>query len=138
MLLSVINGLEVSLNNFGAGGLSSACRLLEISHTHYWSKDMLDNVHHGLSGTSSTEASQYGSRDNLDNPDSLISTLGDQTPHSLDPPRPDTDSSQLFRELIFKKKQLLFGRLSSFDSDSEEVASGEEFLAQIKFNLINN
>ena len=135
----MINGLEVSLNNFGVGGLSSACRLLEISHTHYWSKDLLDNVHHGLSGTSSsTEASQYGSRDNLDNPDSLISTLGDQAPHSLDPPRPDTDSSQLFRELIFKKKQLLFGRLSSFDSDSEDVASGEEILAQIEFNLINN
>ena len=71
MLLAVINGLEVSLNNFGVGGLSSACRLLEISHTHYWSKDLLDNVSHGLSATScsSTEASQYGSRDNLDNPE---------------------------------------------------------------------
>ena len=71
VLLAVINGLEVSLNNFGVGGLSSACRLLEISHTHYWSKDLLDNVSHGLSATScsSTEASQYGSRDNLDNPE---------------------------------------------------------------------
>ena len=67
---------------------------------------------------------------------SLISTLGDQTPHSLEPPRSEPDSSQLFRELIFKKKQLLFGRLSSFDSDSEEVASGDEFIALIGFNLI--
>ena len=68
----MISGLEVSLSlsNFSAGGLSSACRLLEICHTHYWSKDLLDNVQQGLSGTSSTEASQYGSRDNLDgNPD---------------------------------------------------------------------
>ena len=70
VLLAVITGLEVSLNNFGVGGLSSACRLLEIAHTHYWSKDLLDNVHPGLSGPSSTDASQYGSRDNLDgNPD---------------------------------------------------------------------
>ena len=66
-----------------------------------------------------------------------MSSLGDQAPHSLDPPRPDPDSSQLFRELIFKKKQLLFGRLSSFDSDSEEVASGERFPAKIGFKLLN-
>ena len=132
VLLAVINGLEVSLNNFGVGGLSSAFRLLEICHTHFWSKDLLDNVQQGLSGTSSTEASQYGSRDNLDrdtnNPDSLtsnysslVSTGGDQ---SLEPPRPDQDSSQLFRDLIMKKKQLLFGRLSSFDSEAEDVVSG--------------
>ena len=121
MLLAVINGLEVSLNNFGVGGLSSAFRLLEISHTHFWSKDLLDNVQHGLSGPSSTEASQYGSRDNLD---SLTDTFNNTGEQSLEPPRADHDSSQLFRELILKKKQLLFGRLTSFDSVSEDVASG--------------
>ena len=128
VLLAAISGLEVSLNNFGVGGMSSAFRLLEISHTHFWSKDLLDNVQHGLSGLSSTEASQYGSRDNLErdssNPESLASSYvgGEQ---SLEQPRPEQDSSQLFRELIMKKKQLLFGRLSSLDSEAEEVASGE-------------
>ena len=67
----------------------------------------------------------------------MISTLGDEAPHSLEPHRAEQDSSQLFRELIFKKKQLLFGRLSSFDSDSEEVASGDESPLQIGLNLIN-
>ena len=124
VLLAVISGLEVSLNNFGVGGLSSAFRLLEISHTHFWSKDLLDNVQHGLSGPSSTEASQYGSRDNLDSLTDNYSG-GEQ---SLEPPRADQDSSQLFRELIFKKKQLLFGRLASFDSESEDVASGKRTL----------
>merc|ERR1719189_480920 len=43
---------------------------------------------------------------------------------SLEPiTRTDNDSSNLLRELIMKKKQLLLGRLSSADSEAEDAAS---------------
>ena len=37
--------------------------------------------------------------------------------------KPEQENSQLLRDLIMKKKQLWFGRLSSLDSDAEDVAS---------------
>ena len=42
LLKEVISGLEVSYNNYGLGGMSSAFQVLEISHTHYWSRDLSD------------------------------------------------------------------------------------------------
>ena len=38
VLLTIVHGLEVSMSNFGVGGLASAFQLLEISHTHFWTK----------------------------------------------------------------------------------------------------
>ena len=118
VLLAIVTGLEISVSNSGLGGLSSAFRLLEISHTHFWTKDLLDNVQHGLSpnslsvgnsstGGNSSDVSQYGSRENLDQPDSMSSnysypSMGDATnPPSLETPRPDPDSSQLLRHQTY-------------------------------------
>lgn len=39
-LLAVSHGLEVTYNNFGLGGMASVFQLMEIAHTHYWSKDL--------------------------------------------------------------------------------------------------
>ena len=127
VLLTIIYGLEVSVANAGLGGLASAFRVLEISHTHFWTKDLMDNVQHGLcpasgpgTGGNSSDASRYGSRENLDQPDSLGSVSPYPSLSGLEPiSRPDPDSSHLLRELIMKKKQLLFGRLASTDSGSE-------------------
>ena len=47
VLTAVVHGLEISLANSGLGGLNSAFHLLEISHTHFWSKDLMENVQHG-------------------------------------------------------------------------------------------
>ena len=58
----------------------------------------------------------------LDSLDSAVSSLPyPGTPPSLAPP--DTDTPQILRDLIMKKKQLLFGRLSSLDSEAEDAAS---------------
>ena len=38
ILLTIVHGLEISIANFGVGGLASAFHLLEISHTHFWTK----------------------------------------------------------------------------------------------------
>ena len=72
VLLTVVSGLELSISNAGLGGLSSAFRLLELAHTHFWTKDLLDNVQHGLNPSTvmtsgnSSDVSQYSSRENLD------------------------------------------------------------------------
>ena len=83
-------GNQVSMANYGVGGMSSAFQLLEISHTHFWTKvsiqrtyqhplsrappfsqDMLENMEYGLAPSASTTApgsrdvSPYGSRENL-------------------------------------------------------------------------
>ena len=69
LVLAVVAGLELSLANSGLGGLASAFRLLEISHTHFWSRDLLDTGGLGLgAGTdnNSSDVSRCGSRERLD------------------------------------------------------------------------
>ena len=139
ILVTIVSGLELSVSNSGLGGLSSAFRLLEVAHTFFWTKDMLDNVQNGLHPNSmgtpggsgnSSDVSQYGSRENLDQscgPDSISSdhspSPGHTGPGSIELTRHDQESSQLFRDLIMKKKQLLLGRLSSVDSECDDAAS---------------
>lgn len=43
LLTAVVSGLEVSYNSYGVGGMSSSLQVLEISHTHYWSRDLADS-----------------------------------------------------------------------------------------------
>lgn len=38
-LLAIVHGLEVSFTNQCGGGLASAFQVLEIAHTHFWTKD---------------------------------------------------------------------------------------------------
>lgn len=39
-LQAVAHGLGHTYNNFGLGGMASVYQLMEIAHTHYWSKDL--------------------------------------------------------------------------------------------------
>lgn len=39
-LQAVTHGLAHTYNNFGLGGMASVFQLMEIAHTHYWSKDL--------------------------------------------------------------------------------------------------
>lgn len=48
VLQATIRGLEVSFANPGSGGLASVFSLLEIAHTHYWSKDGCDSSTSGF------------------------------------------------------------------------------------------
>lgn len=43
-----IHGLEVSFTNSNSGGLASVFYLLEIAHTHYWSKEGCDSSTSGF------------------------------------------------------------------------------------------
>lgn len=40
MLQATVAGLEQTYVNQGSGGMASAFQLLEIAHTHYWTKDL--------------------------------------------------------------------------------------------------
>lgn len=39
-LQAVVHGLAHTYSNFGLGGMASVFQLMEIAHTHYWSKDL--------------------------------------------------------------------------------------------------
>lgn len=84
-LLAVAHGLEATFANYGLGGMASVFQLMEIAHTHFWSKDMVEAVGGGGGGglnvadlgaslLSSRSASPMGSRENLRSPQSPTTT----------------------------------------------------------------
>nr|CAD7455175.1 unnamed protein product [Timema tahoe] len=74
VLLAVIFGLEQSYANFGLGGMASAFQVLEIAHTHFWSKDLAEaqglDIGGGGTAALSQTSSPFGSRENLKSPTS--------------------------------------------------------------------
>lgn len=43
---AIAHGLDVTYSNFGLGGMASVFHLMEISHTHFWSKDLTEGSDH--------------------------------------------------------------------------------------------
>ncbi|KAF4522379.1 hypothetical protein B566_EDAN012961 [Ephemera danica] len=73
VLQAAVHGLEVTYSNFGLGGMASAFQLLEVAHTHYWSRDLTEAHGLDLSGGStmlSQASSPFGSKENLKSPQS--------------------------------------------------------------------
>ena len=54
MLQAVTAGLEQTYINHGSGGMASAFQLLEIAHTHYWTRDVSDGISSKFSDFTST------------------------------------------------------------------------------------
>lgn len=65
---AVTAGLEVTYSNFGLGGMASVFQMMEIAHTHYWSKEINDGYDVPISIVSSQTISPLGSRENLRSP----------------------------------------------------------------------
>ncbi|XP_063223567.1 MAP kinase-activating death domain protein isoform X6 [Bacillus rossius redtenbacheri] len=83
-LLAVVHGLEQTYANFGLGGMASAFQVLEIAHTHYWTKDLGEATAMDLGGGTaamSQASSPFGSRENLKSPQS---PQGSPLPPSLE------------------------------------------------------
>ncbi|XP_047739924.1 MAP kinase-activating death domain protein-like, partial [Hyalella azteca] len=70
LLGAVVAGLEATYDSCGAGGgMSSSLHVLEIAHTHYWSRDLSDGQ--GLDpALLSPSSSPWSSRENLRSPGS--------------------------------------------------------------------
>ncbi|XP_024084924.1 MAP kinase-activating death domain protein isoform X2 [Cimex lectularius] len=149
VIQAVVYGLEVTYANYGLGGMASVFQVLEIAHTHYWTKDLTDPS--GLdSNILSQTPSPYGSRENLNSPMSPSSSpipsahtsrKSSQTgacPESVTtshPPSlrliqdsldasselPQQSTTEMFREMFNQKRQMLFSKLSSIDNEGGEL-----------------
>uniref|UniRef100_A0A146KS47 MAP kinase-activating death domain protein n=1 Tax=Lygus hesperus TaxID=30085 RepID=A0A146KS47_LYGHE len=150
VIQAVTCGLEVTYANYGLGGMASAFQVLEIAHTHYWTKDLTDPA--GLeSNLLSQTTSPYGSKENLHTPSTppggspVPSTYVDAsrkssqtspyppesqpmaappsfrvTPDSIDADAPPQSTTEIFRDLFNQKRQMLLSKLSSVDNDNED------------------
>ncbi|XP_032675426.1 MAP kinase-activating death domain protein isoform X6 [Odontomachus brunneus] len=129
-LQAVTYGLAHTYNNFGLGGMASVFQLMEIAHTHYWSKDLSEG---GFDSSLMSQASSpFGSRENLKSPQSPNQPDFTDTTQKLDLPQvhldmphiqaPATgDTSQSTTDMfldMFTKKGKFLSKLTSFDSES--------------------
>ncbi|XP_076678087.1 rab3 GDP-GTP exchange factor isoform X4 [Andrena cerasifolii] len=129
-LQAVAHGLGHTYNNFGLGGMASVFQLMEIAHTHYWSKDVSEG---GFDSSMMTQGSSPdGSRENLKSPQSPIQPEPTDAPQKPEPPQvqlemprghtsPAADGNQSTTDMfldMFSKKGKFLSRLTSFDSES--------------------
>ncbi|XP_064556213.1 MAP kinase-activating death domain protein isoform X4 [Drosophila montana] len=67
---AIAGGLDATFSNFGLGGMASVFQLMEVAHTHFWSKEINEGSDMSSSLLSSHAASPMGSRENLRSPSS--------------------------------------------------------------------
>lgn len=132
-LQAVTFGLEQSFANFGLGGMASVFTMMEISHTHYWTKELNDGYelsNNILLSQSVTPAeskenlksqppspSDTSSRKNSFNDQNRISELdiaNESQTHS---------TSEIFKDLLTQKRNVLMSKLTSFESDALSTTS---------------
>ncbi|CAF1236792.1 unnamed protein product [Adineta steineri] len=89
ILRAVIQGLEITFENNGLGGMASTFQLLEIAHTHYWIKDTKND----MSPMSERNSPLSGSRESLASIDPNI------------PSNPPIISSQQQQQLLQQQQQ---------------------------------
>jgi hypothetical protein len=146
-LLAMTHGLEHSYSNFGLGGMASVFQMMEIAHTHYWTKDLGEGGGGSDMSTSlmsSQSVSPAGSHENLrspqspsgDHPSDWPSTATSRKNSSIPdtsrrPSDHDTSSeaqqqstSEMFKDMLSQKRNMLLSKLTSFDSE----VSGQPFL----------
>lgn len=134
-------GLEHSYANFGMGGMASVYQLLEVAHTHYWSRDISESSDLSASLLSSHASSPMGSRENLRSPCSPEPGCGGggsaySTPHCSRKGSTQTEGSgrrasaqegdtqsttEMFKDMLTQKRNVLLSKLTSFDSDVSTI-----------------
>ncbi|XP_023247845.1 MAP kinase-activating death domain protein [Copidosoma floridanum] len=148
-LQTIAQGLAYTYANYGLGGMASVFQMMEIAHTHYWSKDLSES---GFDSSLMSQASSpFGSRENLTSPQSPNHPAYDPTQkppanylHQEPPPqlrleRPQSQTSSdenqsttdMFLDMFnMKNKKLnLLSKLTSFDSDKGNAAGSNEALS---------
>ncbi|KAG8235675.1 hypothetical protein J437_LFUL015733 [Ladona fulva] len=151
-LQAIVHGLEVTYTNFGLGGMASVFQVLEIAHTHFWSKDLADQPQGSLEtpsagGTSallSQASSPFGSKENLKSPQSprgspLPQAHMDFYQESMQrkssqggitsSEEGDQSAADMLRDLLNQKRQMFLSKLTSIDSEggvSDNTIQGSE------------
>uniref|UniRef100_T1JDW8 MAP kinase-activating death domain protein n=1 Tax=Strigamia maritima TaxID=126957 RepID=T1JDW8_STRMM len=176
MLQAITAGLEQTYANHGLGGMATLFQVLEIAHTHYWSRDLTEDSRLDVSAASTTPLSQasspFGSGENLfrqmhesaigqsyhedhhsplEVPQSASPNLSldrlqlsdDSRRHShditssgfspliLEPPDDasgHSEGSGDLLDILNIKRQLLFNKLSSLDSEVSDACGGNNSL----------
>ncbi|XP_053599948.1 MAP kinase-activating death domain protein isoform X4 [Plodia interpunctella] len=119
VLQAVVHGLEHTYSNFGLGGMASVFQLAEMAHTHYWSKELAALEPCVLPGSALADY-----RHNLDTPSSTSSSRKSSQADVPIVNYPDMDSAdvqstaEMFKDMLNQKRNLLFSKLTSFDSDA--------------------
>ncbi|RZF38506.1 hypothetical protein LSTR_LSTR006101, partial [Laodelphax striatellus] len=141
LLQAVVYGLEQTYANYGLGGMASVFQLLEIAHTHYWTKDLADT---GFDSMMLSQASSpFGSTENVRSPQSPSSSpipsnyvdtsrKSSQASNYGDSPGPppsvrlqpeeeapsSVSTSEMLKEIFIQKKQMMFlSKLTSIDTE---------------------
>ncbi|XP_038213188.1 MAP kinase-activating death domain protein isoform X10 [Zerene cesonia] len=126
VLQAVVHGLEHTYSNFGLGGMASVFQLTEMAHTHYWSKEVAGLEQGGMGGSALSE--QY--RQDMDTPSSTPSSRKSSQSDMpvLNYPEMDANegatTTEMFKDMLNSKRNLLFSKLTSFDSDARPAEGG--------------
>lgn len=124
--LAIAHGLDITFQNFGLGGMASVFQLMEILHTHYWSKDLNDGSDQmSQSLLSSQTVSPLGSHENLGSPQSPTENSDAQRKGSIVGRRTSVQesnehkqsTSEMFKDILSQKRNMILSKLTSFDSD---------------------
>lgn len=133
---AIAHGLDTTFLNFGLGGMASVFQLMEIAHTHYWSKDLTEGDPMTASYLSSQTVSPMGSHENLgmssvdnqpNNDDwmrknSLMSGDAKSQSHNRrtsvqEAGEQKQSTSEMFKDILSQKRNMILSKLTSFDSE---------------------
>ncbi|XP_031627569.1 MAP kinase-activating death domain protein isoform X3 [Contarinia nasturtii] len=133
-LQALSHGLEVTYANFGLGGMASVFQVMEIAHTHYWSKDLAEGSEHASTSLlSSQTVSPLGSHENLHSPQSPESQRNDlsrknslltdsamnrRIPLHEEAQDQKQSTSDMFKDMLSQKRNMIMSKLTSFESDA--------------------
>ncbi|KAK9877673.1 hypothetical protein WA026_019345 [Henosepilachna vigintioctopunctata] len=129
VLQAIVHGMEVTFENYGLGGMASVFQLHEVAHTHYWSRELSDYSASGDFTQSSSPRSPQSPRSSLQLDWDNSRKSSTETPEVRLTSDESEESQQqsttdMFKDMITQKKNLLFSKLTSFDSDAEGVMHG--------------
>lgn len=134
-LQAVTFGLEQTYANFGLGGMASVFSMMEIAHTHFWTKELHDGGNDlSSSMLSSQSVSPAGSKENLRSsqpqspadPSSRKNSINEQrrpSEHDAQSESHTQSTSDMFKDMLSQKRNVLMNKLTSFESDALSTAS---------------
>ncbi|CAG7683786.1 unnamed protein product [Allacma fusca] len=133
----LISGLEYSYANRGLGGMASAFQVMEIAHTHFWTKDITDiamdqGSHYSqfldpnvlspgvvsMAGSPMSSAQVSPEPSRRPSQQSGEQSAAESGNESLSQPTA-ANTAEIFRDLLQSKKQSLMARLSSSETHIE-------------------
>nr|CAH7754231.1 unnamed protein product [Callosobruchus chinensis] len=130
VLQAIVHGLEMTYGNYGLGGMASAFQLCEVAHTHYWSKEIAEygpEITHSSSSPRSPQSPRYSiqssdwdasRKSSQADPPEVRLVQGDESD------REQQSTADMFKDMLTQKKNMLFSKLTSFDSDNESPLHG--------------